>query len=205
MRAATVALVAGLAGWSSIAAAAPVEPKPIAPRPVETPEPAPEPGKPKPVQPKPAPRPTEPAPTQPQPPRADPRPTEPKPGEPRPTEPKPVAGSLSPTALPLTPLLPEPRLDLTPSVQVGRFGLGSGKGDVRPPEHRGATLGDDRDWKVQAAQVGVMVGAFGVLSVLCGNGRCAEALSDVVPGGRPEQGPQVDVNRGSGAALRGAR
>jgi hypothetical protein len=197
-----IALVATLA-WTSIAAAAPVEPKPIAPKPVETPEPAPEPGKPKPVRPKPAPRPGEPAPKQPkppQPPLADPRPSEPKPGEPRPTEPKPTA--TTPAKLDLA-----PKIDLTPSHLFGPQGamnVGATR-NAKPPEHHGATLGDDTSWKVQAAQVGVMVGAFGVLSVLCGSGRCAEALGDVVPGGRPEQGPQVDVNRGSGSSLRDAR
>jgi hypothetical protein len=33
-------------------------------------------------------------------------------------------------------------------------------------------LGDDRDWRVQAAQIAGMTGAFAALAVLCADGAC---------------------------------
>jgi hypothetical protein len=46
------------------------------------------------------------------------------------------------------------------------------------------TLGDDGNWKVQAAQVGAMVGIFGALVGLCGGGKCLipNEVSNVLPG-----------------------
>jgi hypothetical protein len=45
------------------------------------------------------------------------------------------------------------------------------------------TLGDDGNWKVQAAQVGAMVGIFGALVGLCGGGKCLvpKQVTDVLP------------------------
>lgn len=43
---------------------------------------------------------------------------------------------------------------------------------IETPPRQGIALGDDRDWRVQAAQVGVMAGAFAALVALCGNGKC---------------------------------
>jgi hypothetical protein len=63
-------------------------------------------------------------------------------------------------------------IDLFPDELFG------GRGTFRPfafgdKEHKaGASLGDDGDWRVQAAQIGVMAGAFAALVGLCSGGRC---------------------------------
>ena len=70
------------------------------------------------------------------------------------------------------------RLDLTPSRLFG-------KDTPRPADRRGGergsgvSLGDDGDWAVQAAQVGVMAAGFAELWALCGGGNCM--LPDVLP------------------------
>jgi hypothetical protein len=47
-----------------------------------------------------------------------------------------------------------------------------GHGRRSPEKERRLTLGDDGDWKVQAAQVGAMAAVFGALVGLCGGGKC---------------------------------
>ena len=47
-----------------------------------------------------------------------------------------------------------------------------GHGRRAPEKERRLTLGDDGDWKVQAAQVGAMAAVFGALVGLCGGGKC---------------------------------
>jgi hypothetical protein len=47
-----------------------------------------------------------------------------------------------------------------------------GHGRRAPEKQRRLTLGDDGDWKVQAAQVGAMAAVFGALVALCGGGKC---------------------------------
>jgi hypothetical protein len=62
----------------------------------------------------------------------------------------------------------------------GRFTLGDGGANERRP---GINLGNDGDWRVQAAQVGVMVGGFAALAALCGSGACRlpGVVDDLVP------------------------
>jgi len=38
--------------------------------------------------------------------------------------------------------------------------------------HQGVTLPYDGDWRVQAAEVGAMVGVFAALVAICGDGKC---------------------------------
>lgn len=52
-----------------------------------------------------------------------------------------------------------------------------GKSRHAPEDRHRLTLGDDRNWKVQAAQVGAMAAVFGALVGLCGGGKC------MIPGG----------------------
>lgn len=69
------------------------------------------------------------------------------------------------------------RLDLTPA---RLFGKGGPKADKRGSERgSGTSLGDDSDWAVEAAQVGVMAAGFVALWALCGGGNCM--LPDVLP------------------------
>jgi hypothetical protein len=56
---------------------------------------------------------------------------------------------------------------------------------------RRMTLGDDGNWKVQAAQVGAMVGIFGALVGLCGGGKC------LIPRGQ-QRAAGLDARRGAG-------
>lgn len=79
------------------------------------------------------------------------------------------------------------RLDLTPQRQFQ-----SGKlGDQRGKERRsGVGLGDDGDWRVQAAQVGAMVGIFGALVAICADGGC---LLPELFGGQDRLGPAQGV------------
>lgn len=60
------------------------------------------------------------------------------------------------------------------------------------PRQRGETpagasfaLGDDRDWRVQAAQIGVMTGLFAALVAICNGGACM--LSDDSAPSKPPQ------------------
>ncbi len=81
-------------------------------------------------------------------------------------------------------------IDLFPPDLLG------GRGTFRPFTHgdkerrAGIPLGDDRDWKVQAAQIGVMAGAFAALVGLCGSGRCMlpESSASWLPGFLQPQG-----------------
>ena len=50
------------------------------------------------------------------------------------------------------------------------------KSDPSEMPPTGIPMGDDRDWRVQAAQVGVMAAAFTALVLLCGNTRCMNAM-----------------------------
>jgi hypothetical protein len=99
-------------------------------------------------------------------------------------EPAPEPEAAPPASAPAPPpapnlAVPAATLDLTPSRLFGPLGsLGARKSEERPA----ITLGDDRDWKVQAVQIGAMVGAFGALTALCAGGRCAQAFGDVLPG-----------------------
>jgi hypothetical protein len=89
-------------------------------------------------------------------------------------------------------------LDLTPGRQLA------------PPDRRGRErtsaigLGDDGDWKVQAAEVGAMAGIFATLVALCGNGGCL--LPDLLgDGGRDDIGPPPDLEIREQPAPRGRR
>jgi hypothetical protein len=63
-------------------------------------------------------------------------------------------------------------------------------------------LGNDGDWRVQAAQVGVMVGLFGALVAACADGGC---LLPELFGGRDQLGPSSDLKIRDSGALRDAR
>ena len=92
------------------------------------------------------------------------------------------------------------RLDLTPARLFGKDpGLAS---DRRGAERReGLDLGDDRDWKVHAAQVGAMAAGFAALVGLCGGGNCL--LPSVF--GEPEVGASPDLQIRKPAKIRSAR
>lgn len=59
-----------------------------------------------------------------------------------------------------------------------------GKSRHTPEDRHRLTLGDDRNWKVQAAQVGAMAAVFGALVGLCGGGKCMipNGAVDFLPG-----------------------
>ncbi|HKE13823.1 MAG TPA: hypothetical protein VKB80_03085 [Kofleriaceae bacterium] len=95
------------------------------------------------------------------------------------------------------------RLDLTPRTQFDS-GKVAGQGDQRGKERRsGLNLGNDGDWRVQAAQVGVMVGVFGALVAACANGGCL--LPEVFGGGRDELGPPSGLQTRDSGKLRDGR
>jgi hypothetical protein len=61
------------------------------------------------------------------------------------------------------------RLDLTPARLFGKTQDPAGKKNEKTT---GIALGDDRNWKVQAVQVGAMAAGFAALVALCGDGKC---------------------------------
>jgi hypothetical protein len=95
------------------------------------------------------------------------------------------------------------RLDLTPRTQFDS-GKVAGQGDQRGKERgSGLSLGNDGDWRVQAAQVGVMVGVFGALVAACANGGCL--LPEVFGGGRDNLGPPSGLQTRDSGKLRDGR
>jgi len=95
------------------------------------------------------------------------------------------------------------RLDLTPARLFGK-GQVKDKPDRRGAEKRsGFSLGDDRDWKVQAAQVGVMAAGFAALVGLCGGGKCM--LPDVPFLPQSEEGPPPGLEIRPNSEPRSAR
>lgn len=81
-------------------------------------------------------------------------------------------------------------LDLTPQ-RLFESGTLDSEGDRRGTERRsGLGLGNDGDWRVQAAQVGVMVGVFGALVAACADGGC---LLPEFFGSRDRLGPSEDL------------
>ena len=62
------------------------------------------------------------------------------------------------------------RLDLTPSRLFGKADPTTG--DRRKENRAGLGLGNDGNWKVQAAQIGAMAAGFAALAALCGDGKC---------------------------------
>jgi hypothetical protein len=82
--------------------------------------------------------------------------------------------------------------------------LSSSSGDARGKEKRsGIGLGKDTDWRVHAAQVGVMVGVFGALVAACAEGGCL--LPELFGGGRDQLGPSSDLKIRDSGPLRDAR
>ena len=73
-------------------------------------------------------------------------------------------------------------------------------------KQRRMTLGDDRDWKVQAAQVGAMIGIFGALAGLCNGGKCLipDSATDVLPDWMKSEEPVYSNPRDS-QSVRSAR
>jgi hypothetical protein len=95
------------------------------------------------------------------------------------------------------------RLDLAPHRLFQGGALSSSSGDARGKEKRsGLGLGKDTDWRVQAAQVGVMVGVFGALVAACADGGC---LLPELFGGRDQMGPPSDLKIRDSGTLRDAR
>lgn len=90
------------------------------------------------------------------------------------------------------------RIDLFPSRVLQRRATNE--------RERRMTLGDDGDWKVQAAQVGAMVGVFGALLGLCGGGKCLVPgnVTDVLPDWMQAEGP-VYTNPRRSQPVRSAR
>lgn len=70
----------------------------------------------------------------------------------------------------------QPTIDLFPKTVL--------KKREKTERKRRITLGDDKNWKVQAAQVGAMVGLFAGLAALCGGGKCLmpKEVTDALPG-----------------------
>ena len=108
-------------------------------------------------------------------------------------KPKPAAKSLHPSRVKLK--QPAKRLDLFPSKVLESAAKGAkGKNERRP----GLSLGSDGDWKVQAAQVGVMAATFGALVGLCGAGNCRlpDGLSSWLPDSlKAKAPPSVPLRR----------
>jgi hypothetical protein len=94
------------------------------------------------------------------------------------------------------------RLDLTPR-RLFDTGKVAGQNDRRGKERGSALdLGNDGDWRVQAVQVGAMVGVFGALVAACANGGC---LLPEVFGGRDRLGPPSDLQTRDSGPVRSGR
>ena len=103
----------------------------------------------------------------------------------------------------LLPRIPAPtpavQVDLFPPSIFGERGTFNPFGGGHDERRNGLSLGNDADWRVQAAQVGLMAGAFAALVGLCGGGKCMlpdaasswlpdalKAKPQFVPDARPE-------------------
>lgn len=79
---------------------------------------------------------------------------------------------------------PTVEVNLFPPSIFGERGTFNPFGSGGKAERRGGLdLGDDGDWRVQAAQIGVMAAGFAALVGLCGGGKCMlpEAASSWLP------------------------
>jgi hypothetical protein len=98
----------------------------------------------------------------------------------------------------LTP--PKTSVDLFPpsvfTVPGSDFGPGMSGGGKRE-SRAGLGLGNDGDWRVQAAQIGAMAVGFAALAALCGGARCLlpESTSSWLPDAFQPKGPATPVIR----------